>query len=178
MNSQDIRLTTRKSFVPFVLLAGVSLVLLVAGCAGKVTKARSVSATEAASRSSAPAWHAGTTPPKPTVTLIAQAGHGLSPANTNLGTVDEVLGSMVADVQVNPSTKRLNDQYARIGRCIGEQLTIHDLGHELALIVAYNRRAPAADEAAQAAVEKASTVCAGDTITPDASYRQSLATNP
>jgi hypothetical protein len=74
---------------------------------------------------------------------------------------------------VDPSAKALNDQYARFGRCIGEYLKIHDLGHELALLVAYDRR----DPRAQAAVEKSSSVCAGVAAAPDASYKQSLKAN-
>jgi hypothetical protein len=57
---------------------------------------------------------------------------------------------------------------------MGEYLKIHNLGHELALLVAYDRR----DQRAQAAVEKASLVCAGVAAAPDASYKQSLKANP
>jgi hypothetical protein len=109
-----------------------------------------------------------------TSALIRQAGDGLTAANANLGTVDEVFGAVPANVQVNLSAKALNDQYARFGRCMGEYLKIHNLGHELALLVAYNRK----DRRAQAAVEKASSVCEGLAISPDASYKQSLTTNP
>jgi hypothetical protein len=95
-------------------------------------------------------------------------------ANTNLGTVDEVLGAVAANVHVDPSVKTLNDQYTRFGRCTGEYLKIHDVGHELALVGAYTRR----DRGAQAAVENASTVCAGLAASPDAKYKQSLNANP
>jgi hypothetical protein len=46
---------------------------------------------------------------------------------------------------------------------MGEYMKIHDLAHELALLVAYNRK----DRVLQAAGEKASSVCEGDAITPD-----------
>lgn len=106
--------------------------------------------------------------------MISQAGYGLTTANANLGTVDEVFGAVAANVHVNPSANALNDQYARFGRCMAEQMKIHDLGHELALLVAYNRK----DRRVQTAVEKASSVCAGLAITPNANYKQSLKTNP
>jgi hypothetical protein len=109
-----------------------------------------------------------------TAALIAQAGYGLTEANTNPGTVDEVFGSVPADVHVNPSAKTINDQYARFGRCMAEHLRIHDVAHELALLAAYNRK----DRATQNAVEAASSVCQGSAITPNASYRESLQTNP
>lgn len=73
-------------------------------------------------------------------------------------------GAVVAKGRVNPSAKTLNDQYARFGRCTAEQMKLHNLGHELALLIGYNRK----DPALQAAVEKASSVCAGVVITPDA----------
>jgi hypothetical protein len=57
---------------------------------------------------------------------------------------------------------------------MGEDMRIHDLGHELALLAAYNRK----DPAVQAAVEKASQVCTGVAVTPDANFRQSLKANP
>ena len=149
--------------------------VVIAGCGGG-TSGTNTRRTKAASaqRSSRSGWQAGTPAPKVTPALIAQAGHGLTPANTNLGTVDEVFGSVPADTRVNPSAKRLNDQDARFGRCMGEYMRIHDLGHELALLAAYNRK----DRALQAAVEKASSVCEGYAITPNTSYRQSLKTNP
>ena len=81
---------------------------------------------------------------------------------------------MPADVRVNPSAKTLNDQYARFGRCMAEQMKTHDLGHELALLIAYNRK----DHTVQAAVETASAVCQGFAITPDANYKQSLKAKP
>ncbi len=112
--------------------------------------------------------------PSVTPALIAGAGYGLTQSNTSLGTVDEVFGSVVAAVHVNPSAKALDDQYARFGRCMGEHMRIHDLGHELALLIAYTRK----DRAVQAPVEKASTVCEGSAITPDASYKESLKVNP
>jgi hypothetical protein len=45
-----------------------------------------------------------------------------------------------ADIHVNRSAKTLNDQYARFGRCMAEHTHIHDVGHELARLVAYNRK--------------------------------------
>ncbi|MBV9798855.1 MAG: hypothetical protein JO039_12485 [Solirubrobacterales bacterium] len=119
-------------------------------------------------------WQPATPAPKITAGLIARAGSGLTAANTNLGTIDEVLGSVPADVHVNPSAKPLNDQHARFGRCMAEQMRIHDLGHELELLAAYNRR----DRVVQAAVEHASSVCEGSAITPDASYKEVLTANP
>jgi hypothetical protein len=117
---------------------------------------------------------AGDAAPEVTSGLIAQAGYGLTGTNANLGTVDEVFGSVPADARVNPSARTLNDQYARFGRCMGEQIKIHDLGHELALLIAYKRK----DRGVQAAVERASAVCEGLAITPDATYRQSLKADP
>jgi hypothetical protein len=146
----------------------------VAGCAGAGTKTGTAKPVASANGESLPAWHPGTPAPRVTAALIAQAGYGLNRANANLGTADEVFGSVPADVHVNPSAKALDDQYARFGRCMAEQMKIHDLGHELALLSAYNRK----DHQVQAAVEKASAVCQGLAITPDANYKQSLKTNP
>ena len=153
--------------------AGAGLAFLVAGCGGG-TKRITATAVASTGASSAPAWQPGTVAPKVTATLIAQAGYGLTPADTSLGTVDEVFGAVPPDAHVNPAAKAVNDQYARFGRCLGEHMRIHDLGHELALLVAYNRK----DRQVQAAVEQASKICAGLSITPDANYRQSLKTNP
>jgi hypothetical protein len=162
---------------PIVLspgLIGVLLALLVGGCGGGGAKTVTVQSAASTSEPSAPAWQSRTPPPKITAASIAQAGHSLTEANTDRGTVDEVVGSVPANVHVNPSAKTLDDQYARFGRCMTEHVRIHDVGHELALLVAYNRK----DRAAQAAVEKASLVCTGLAITPDASYKASLKTNP
>ena len=57
---------------------------------------------------------------------------------------------------------------------MGEQMRIHDLGHELALLIAYTRK----DRSVQAPVEKASTICEGSAIAPDASYKESLKADP
>lgn len=137
---------------------------------------KTVTATAAASISGStrPAWQPGTPAPKVTSALIAQAGYSLNQANTSLGTVDEVFGSVPADVRVNPSAKELNDQYVRFGRCMPEEMKIHQLGHELALLIAYNRK----NHTVQAAVEKAFSLCEGLAITPDRNYKQSLKTNP
>jgi hypothetical protein len=154
-------------------LLGIVGSIALVGCGGEN---KSVTNTTAASssRASTPAWKPGTPMPKLTDAQIAQAGYGLTKANANLGTVDEVLGSVPADVRVDPSAKTLNDQYARFGRCIGEQTGIHDLGHELALLIAYNRK----DRAALQAVEKESATCEGFQIANDPSYKRSLKTNP
>jgi hypothetical protein len=148
--------------------------MLLAGCGGATTTIGSSHVTEAADRSAPPTWQPGTPPPKVTAALIVQAGYGLTAANTKLGTVDEILGSVAAGAHVDTSTKHLNQEYERFGRCMGEQLRIHDPGHELALLIAYNRK----DRAAQAGVDKSSLVCEGFAITPNARYRQSLTTNP
>ena len=147
------------------------ITLLAGGGAAKTIPAK---AAAPASGSSTPTWSPGRPPPKITAGLIAQAGDGLTPANANLGSVDEVSGSVPANVHVDPSAKTLNDQYARFGRCMAEQMKIHDQGDELALLIAYNRK----DRAPQAAVENASSVCTGDAIAPDASYEESLTANP
>lgn len=154
-------------------VVGVVGSIVIAGCGSAAT---TVTTTTAASSggSSTPAFQQGTPTPKVTADLIAEAGYGLTQTNTSLGTVDEVFGSVTAGVHVNPSAKTLNAQYARFGRCMGEHLKIHDQGHELALLIAYNRKNPAV----QAAVEKASTICEGSAITPDASYKESLKDNP
>jgi hypothetical protein len=174
MNSQASGLAMRKPTVPFAALAGASLVLLAAGCGGGGTRTATPGNEASTHGPAAPAWRPGTAPPKVTAALIAQAGYGLTTANANPGAVDEVLGAVAADVHVNPSGKTLNDQYARFGRCMGEYLHIHDVRHELALLIAYNRK----NQETQAAVEKASAVCEGSAITPDAAYTQSLKTNP
>jgi MMPL family len=142
------------------LAAGI-LIDAIVGCGGG-TKSGTDTSAASADHASAPARQPGTPMPKLSAALIAQAGYGLTVANTNLGTVDEVFGSVPADGHVNPSAKKLNDQYARFGQCMGEHIRIHDVGHELALLVAYNRK----DRAVQAAVEKASSVCEGLAITP------------
>ena len=155
-------------------LIGIVAAGALAGCGSAATSTVTAQATASTSRASRPAWRPGTPAPKVTDALIAQAGYGLTVANANLGTVDEVFGGVPADVHVNLTAKALNDQYARLGGCMGEYIKIHDLGHELALLVAYNRK----DPQVQAAVEKASAVCEGLAITPDANYRQSLTANP
>lgn len=66
--------------------------------------------------------------PKLTEAQIAEAGRGLTEPNANLGTVDEVLGSVPAGVDINPSAKTLDDQYARFVRCMGEQIGIQGRG--------------------------------------------------
>jgi hypothetical protein len=154
-----------------VLIVAVSAL---AGCGAAGTKTVTVKPAASTNGSSRPPWQSGTPAPRVTAGLVAQAGYGLNQANTNLGTVDEVFGSVPADVNVDPSARTLSDQYARFGRCMAEQMKIHDLGHELALLIAYNRK----DHDVQAAVEKASSVCEGLAITPDANYKQSLTTNP
>jgi hypothetical protein len=159
---------------PVILTLGICLALLPTACGGGQRKSHTVKTAASTIRSSAPAWRPGSPVPKITAALIAQAGYGLTQANTNPGSVDEVFGSVPAAVHVNPSAKTLNDQYARFGRCMAEHLRIHDAAHELALLVAYNRK----DRATQTAVEEASSVCEAFAITPDASYRQSLKTNP
>ena len=153
-------------------LVGLATAMAIAGC-GATDKTTATTAADT-HRSSPPAWQHGTPPPSVTPALISQPGYGLTPANANLGTVDEVFGAVAANVHVNPSAKALNDQYARFGRCMGEYLKIHNLGQELALLVAYNRK----DQRAQSQVEKASSVCAGSAAAPDTSYKQSLKANP
>ncbi len=147
--------------------------IAIAACGG-ATKTVMETTGASPSGSSAPAWQPGTPQPKLTEAQIAQAGSGLSKASASLGTVDEVLGSMAAGAHVDPSAKALDDQYARFGRCIGEQIGIHDRQHELALVIAYDRKQPAA----QQAVEKESGICSGLQITHDHSYQQSLTANP
>jgi hypothetical protein len=153
--------------------AGIAWAIALAGCGGG-TKTVTATTPAASTRSSAAAWQSGTPMPKVTAALIAQAGYGLTMANTSLGTVDEVFGAVAANAHVDPSAKPLNDQFARFGRCMGEYMRIHDPGHELAVLVAYGR----IDRVAQAAVEKASTVCAGAAAVPDGRYKQSLKVNP
>lgn len=160
--------------VLFPGLIGLFLALLLGACGGGGLKTAPARPAASTSGPSAPTWQPGTPTPKITAGLVAQAGYGLTPADANLGTVDEVFGSVPANVHVDPSAKALNDQYARFGRCMAEQMKIHDLGHELTLLAAYNRK----DRAVQAAVEKASSVCAGDAITPDVGYKESLTANP
>jgi hypothetical protein len=165
--------TSRTMRTPVVLTVGIYLALLAAACGGGAPNGATVKPAASTTRASAPAWRPGSPAPKITAALIAQAGYGLTEPNTNLGTVDEMFGSVPADIHVDPSAKTLNDQYARFGRCMAEHMHIHDVGHELALLVAYNR-----DRATQAAVEEASSVCEGFAITPNASYSQPLKTNP
>jgi len=163
------RFTLTRAFV------GLFGAIAIAGCGATNTTPTTKATTAAATgRSSASAWEPGTPPPKVTPVLISQAGYGLTTANANLGTVDEVFGAVPANVHVNPSAKALNGQYARFGRCMAEHMKIHDLGHELALLIAYNQ----GNLTLQAAVEKASSVCTGLAITPNANYRQSLRANP
>jgi hypothetical protein len=166
------------TFISPSALAGLVVAILVAGCgAAQATTAttRPAAAAAAATRRSLPPdWESATPPPKVTPALIRQTGYGLTAANANIGTVDEVIGAQSANVHVNPSAKTLDNQYTRFGRCIAEQMKIHDLGHELVLLIAYVRK----DRTLQATVEKASSVCAGLAITPDANYKQSLKANP
>jgi hypothetical protein len=164
----------RKPIILSPGLIGLLLVLLLGGCGGGGAKTVTTQPGASTSEPSARAWRPGTPAPKITAALIAQAGHGLTEANTDRGTVDEVFGSVPANVHVNPSAKALDDQYARFGRCMAEHMRIHDIGHELALLVAYNRK----DPLTQAAVEKESSICEGLAIAPDASYKTSLKTDP
>ena len=169
--TSSIRQRTSGLLLTFIL----SVVAVTAvGCGGGGTKTTTATPAASTSGSSAPAWQPGTAAPKVTAALIAQAGYGLTAANANLGTIDEVFGAVAAGVHVDPSAKTLNDQYARFGRCMGEYVKIHDPGHELALVAAYSRK----DRKGQATVEKASSVCVGLAAAPDASYKQSLKANP
>jgi hypothetical protein len=147
--------------------------LVIAGC-GSAANTDTQITSRSSAESPAPAFQQGTPMPEVTAALIAQAGHGLTRSNTTLGTVDEVFGSVTAGVHANPSAKNLNARYARFGRCMAEHLRIHDQGHELALLIAYNRKNPSV----QSAVERASTICEGSAIAPDADYKQSLKDNP
>jgi hypothetical protein len=110
-----------------LILSAVAVTAL--GCGGTATKTVTAKTTSSTSGASMPAWQPGTPAPKATNALIAQAGYGLSQANTNLGTVDEAFGAVAANAHVNPSAKTLNDQYARFGRCMAQHMRIHDLGH-------------------------------------------------
>lgn len=165
-------MSRRATLAPGVV--GTCLAVILAGCGSSGSESAALTTKASTSRPAAPAWQPGTLAPTITVDLITQAGYGLTAGNARLGTVDEVFGAVPAAVHVNASAKTLNDQYARFGRCMGEYMKIHDLGHELALLAAYNRK----DRLVQAAVEKASTVCEGDAITPDGAYEQSLKVNP
>jgi hypothetical protein len=173
-SSTTLRRPCLRSSILLSTTAGVCFAVLLAGCGGGGTNTVPTTTAASTGGASAPAWRPGTAAPKVTAALIAQAGYGLTVANANLGTVDEVFGALPPDAHVNPSAKVLNDQYARFGRCMGEYIKIHDLGHELALLAAYNRK----DRQVQAAVEKASSICEGLAITPNASYKQSLKANP
>ena len=168
----------RPTFISPWAVAGLVAAIVLAGCgatqATTATTGPPATAATATRRSSPPDWERGTPLPKVTPTLMRQAGHGLTATDANLGTVDEAIGALSANVHVNPSAKTLNNQYARFGRCIAEQMKVHDLGHELVLLIAYDRK----DHTLQAAVEKASSACAGLAITPDANYKQSLKANP
>lgn len=62
----------------------------------------------------------------------------------------------------------------RMGRCIGEQIGIHDAEHEYALLLAYKRR----DSGALVAIGKAVGTCGELKVTHAASYEQSLTTEP
>jgi hypothetical protein len=157
---------------PVILTVGVYLALLAAACGGGAAKGATLKPAAKTIRASALAWRPGSPAPKITAALIAQAGYGLTEPNTNLGTVDEVFGSCRQILTSTPRRKRSNDQHARFGRCMAEHMRIHDVGHELALLVAYNRK----DRVTQAAVEEASSVCEGFAITPN--YSQPLTTNP
>jgi hypothetical protein len=119
--------TMRSRIVLLIGTAGAVLGAAISGCGGGAAKTITANPAAASSASSMPTWQSGTPTPKITAGLIAQAGDGLTPTNANLGTVDEVFGSVPADVHVDPSAKTLNDQYARFGRCIAEQMKIHDL---------------------------------------------------
>jgi hypothetical protein len=175
----DGRLLTERygaTFVTTRAFLGLAGAIAIAGCGATKSTTATIPTTAAAPTNQAapPTWERGTPAPEVTPALIRHAGFGLTVANANVGTVDEVLGAVPANVHVTPSARTLNDQYARFGRCMGEDLKIHDLGHELALLVAYKRK----DRLVQAAVEKASSVCEGLAIAPDASYEQSLKANP
>jgi hypothetical protein len=79
------------------LLAGTTgavLAVAVSGCGGGAAKTIPAKAAAPASGSSTPTWQPGTPTPKITAGLSAQAGDGLTPANANLGSVDEVFGSV------------------------------------------------------------------------------------
>jgi hypothetical protein len=174
--ASDRRCTELRSsrFVSTRALVGLATAIAVAGCGAATTTATTATTAAATHRSSPPAWRHGTPPPKLTPALINQAGYGLTAANTNLGTVDEVFWAVAASVHVNPSANALNEQYARFGRCTGEYLKNDNPGQELALLAAYSHK----DQRAQSAVEKASSVCAASAAAPDPSYKQSLKANP
>jgi hypothetical protein len=138
------------TFMSTQVRVGLAAAIAIGGCGATSTTTATTATTAAAtSRPSAPAWERGTPRPEVTPALIRQAGHRLTAANVDLGTVDEVFWAVAANVHVSPAATALNDQYARFGRCMGEYLKTHNLGHELALLVAYDRK----DRRAQPAVE-------------------------
>ena len=81
MNHEASGSAMRALIIPFAALAGASLALLLAGRGGHATKTVSANTTKTASQQSVAAWRPGTTPPKVTSALIAQAVFGLTAAS-------------------------------------------------------------------------------------------------
>lgn len=114
------------TFVTTRAFLGVAGAIAIAGWGATKSTTATTPTTAAATtkQSPPPAWERGTPAPKVTPALIRQAGYGLTVADANVGTVDEVFGAVPANFHVNPSVKTLNDQYARFGRCMGEYAKI------------------------------------------------------
>src|ERR1700744_3822827 len=89
---------------------GLLLAILLGGCGGGGAKTVTAQPVVSTSGPSAPAWHPGTPAPSITAATIRRAGYGLTQTNSNLATVDEVLGSVPADAHVNPTANTINDQ--------------------------------------------------------------------
>jgi len=182
----------RIGFWPAICKAGsvkrviglVVAVLALAGCGGSATKtvtatkttnaATAAGSAAASPVASAPSWQPGTPEPDLTDPQIAQAGHGLNSSTAFIGSEDEVLGSLGSGASVNAASNTINAGAERFGRCIAEQIGIHDASHEIALLIAYNRR----DSGALQAIGKATGTCVGLKVTHAASYEQSLKSNP
>jgi hypothetical protein len=92
----------RRPIVLAPVVAGVVLAVLLAGCGGAGKATPTAKKPAPARRPSVAAWQPGTPAPKVTPALITQAEHGLTDANTNLGTVDEVFGSVPAKRSCGP----------------------------------------------------------------------------
>jgi hypothetical protein len=153
----------RKAIVLVLGLIGLFLAFLLGRCGGSGSK--TVTAQPAASTGElpAPAWKSAPSAPKLTAALIAQAGYGLTRANTTPGTVDEVFGSVTANVHVHPSGKTLNDQYAPIRSMHGRAHADPRPGPRGSAPGRLSPERPGSS----AAVEKASLICTGLAITPE-----------
>lgn len=144
--------------------------MVLAGCGSSkiatqtqtTTRTQTVAATTTTA-AAPPAWQPDS--PEPDLTTAQWQQLGTSVDRAWIGDADERLGALA-------NTHGSAGQ--REGRCIAEQIRIHDATREYALLLAFKQH----DAAAERAVGNAVGTCVGLETTHDPRFEQSLAKNP